>query len=225
MHRFAFLFAAGVVVILNTSDAVAYPGLVDALVAEYPSATNLATCGTCHMSFTSSSGLNSYGDDYLNAGGLADPSGAMMAIEGDDSDRDGTSNIDEILTDAGFFPGWTCETYTNALNAPGDLVDLVDPIDPGCTGVTTTSTSTVTTQTSTTTSTTLSDVRCAQPVSSGPTPVSTDCLYILQASVGLQTCSPTCICSPNGDETIAATDALICLNVSVGVEIPLNCPC
>lgn len=227
MRSVCFLLAGGALVFLAVGNVHAYPGLDDAFLVEYPSGTNLRTCGTCHEGFTSLvGGVNPYGaaiaaEMSAGSGHVA----AFHAVEQDDSDGDGTSNIDEILTDAGFFPGWTCETYIGALNAPVDLVDLVDPIDPGCTGVTTTSTSTVTTETSTTTSTTLSDVQCAQPVSSGPTPVSTDCLYILQASVGLQTCSPACICSPSGDDTIAATDALICLNVSVGVEIPLNCPC
>jgi len=228
MRRVAFLLAAATLMCLSAGNLSAYFPLGGALVAEYPTATNLDTCGTCHTSFTSALGLNPYGEAFLAADGLADPASAFVAIEESDSDGDGTSNGAEILTGAGFFPGWTCETYIDALNAPVDLVDFVDPIDPGCTGVTTTSTTTVTTATSTTTlttSTTLSDVRCAQPVSSGPTPVSTDCLYILQASIGLQTCSPACICSPNGDDTIAATDALICLSVSVGVEVPLNCPC
>lgn len=228
MRRVTILLAAAAFVCFAAGDVGAWLGLDAAVVVEYPSATNLESCGTCHTSFTSAPGLNPYGAAFLAAGGFADPASAFLAIEGFDSDGDGTSNGAEILTDAGFFPGWTCETYMDALNAPVELVDLVDPIDPGCTGVTTTSTTTVTTATSTTTlttSTTLSDVRCAQPVSSGPTPVSTDCLYILQASVGLQICSPTCICSPNGDDTIAATDALICLNVSVGMDMPLNCPC
>ena len=227
MRSIPFLLGAAALVFLAAGNVNAYPGLDDAFLVEYPSAGNLRSCGTCHEGFTSLvGGVNPYGAAIAaEMGAGSGHVAAFHAVEQDDSDGDGTSNIDEILTDAGFFPGWTCETYTSALNAPVDLVDLVDPIDPGCTGVTTTSTTTVTTQTSTTTSTTLSDVQCAQPVSSGPTPVSTDCLYILQASVGLQACSPACICSPNGDETIAATDALICLNVSVGVEIPLNCPC
>jgi hypothetical protein len=236
MRTLPFLFAAGAIVVLFASDAGAYPGLTDAFLMEYPSATNLLTCGTCHTGFASSDGpVNPYGAAIaaeMNAG-----SGhleAFHAVEQDDSDGDGTSNIDEILTDAGFFPGWTCETYTSALSAPLDLADFVDPVDPGCSGATTTTvttqttTTTVTTQTSTTTSstsTTLSDVKCAQPVSSGPIPVSTDCLYILQASVGLQTCAPACVCSPSGDDTIAATDALMCLNASIGIEVLLDCPC
>jgi hypothetical protein len=223
----SLLSITAVVVLLSAATASAYPGLTAAFSGEYPTATNLETCGTCHTGFASpDASVNPYGAAIaaeMNAG-----SGhleAFRAVEQADSDGDGTSNIDEILTDAGFFPGWTCETYLSAVTAPSDLADFVDPIDPGCTGITTT-TSVTTTSVIVTTSTTLPVVAgCAQPVSSGPAPVSTDCLYILQAAVGSQTCTPECICSPNGDDTISATDALLCLNVAVGVDLPLNCPC
>jgi hypothetical protein len=66
---------------------------------------------------------------------------------------------------------------------------------------------------------------CSQPASSGSAPVATDCLYILNASVGLQTCDPACICAPTGTLPAKATDALLCLNASVGVPVALNCPC
>lgn len=67
---------------------------------------------------------------------------------------------------------------------------------------------------------------CGQPVSAGPGPVATDCLFILQAAVGTQACDPSCICDLNatgGDPN--ATDALACLNASVGVAGLLNCDC
>jgi hypothetical protein len=66
---------------------------------------------------------------------------------------------------------------------------------------------------------------CSQPVSNGATPVATDCLFILNAGVGLQTCSPDCICAPTGALPPKATDALLCLNASVGASVTLNCPC
>lgn len=66
---------------------------------------------------------------------------------------------------------------------------------------------------------------CGQPASNGPNPVATDCLFILQAGVGAQTCNPVCVCDLNGSGgNPNATDALICLNVSVGVPGLLNCP-
>ncbi len=74
-----------------------------------------------------------------------------------------------------------------------------------------------------TTTTTLGVERCSQPVSMGARPTATDCLFILKAAVGLQSCG--CICDPSGDGSKTATDALICLNVAVGVDLPLMCPC
>jgi hypothetical protein len=67
---------------------------------------------------------------------------------------------------------------------------------------------------------------CAQPVSSGPNPVATDCLFILRAAVGLLTCDPLCICDPNASGgNPNATDSLVCLNAAVGVPDLLNCDC
>ncbi len=67
---------------------------------------------------------------------------------------------------------------------------------------------------------------CSQPVSSGPNPVATDCLYILRTAVGLLTCTPTCICDLNDSGgNPNATDSLSCLNAAVGVPNLLNCDC
>jgi len=66
---------------------------------------------------------------------------------------------------------------------------------------------------------------CAQPVTDGSRPGSTDCLYILKAVVGTETCSPTCICTPTGGQIPRASDALICLAAAVGQAVQLSCPC
>jgi hypothetical protein len=69
-------------------------------------------------------------------------------------------------------------------------------------------------------------VPCAQPLSSGPVPIASDCLFILNAAVGLQTCSPECTCAPSGQLPPSATDASICLSAAVGTSgVSLNCPC
>jgi hypothetical protein len=67
--------------------------------------------------------------------------------------------------------------------------------------------------------------RCSQPVSNGPTPTASDCLFILNSSVGALTCDFECICAPKGSTPIAATDALVCLQKATGIDVPLNCPC
>ena len=213
------------------SGARAFPGFDESVTTKYPTATNLQTCGTCHNDFSpGSTSLNPFGQDVAVVLSGFDIDQALSDVENLDSDGDGTDNIGEIETDAGFFPGWTCETYTNAVDGPGNLVDLVDPVDPSCDGTTTT-TVTSTTVTSTSTSTTVTSTtlpgeqQCSQPLSDGATPVATDCLYILNAAVSLVTCSPQCICAPTGTLPVKATDALLCLNVSVGINLPLNCPC
>lgn len=235
MLRFTSLMAVVAGLLLQAAVAGAFPSLTDSVIAQYPAATNLETCGTCHTSFTSAPGLNPYGAAFNTAGGLADPAAAFAAIEGDDSDGDGTSNIDEIDTDAGFHPGWTCESYTSAENGPVDLADFVDPVDPGCDGGTTTTTNTSTTtitstttvtvtSTSTTTTTVPSgEASCSDPVAPFDGPVATDCLFILQAAVGSETCEE-CLCDAAGSNGINATDALLCLKVAVGESLPLECP-
>ncbi len=84
---------------------------------------------------------------------------------------------------------------------------------------------TTTTTTSTSTTTTMPVPPCAQPLTSGPSPTATDCLFILKTAVGLTSCSPACICAPKGTLPPTATDALFCLKRAVGSPIALNCPC
>lgn len=234
MLRFTSLMAVAAGLLLQASVAGAFFGLDAAVVDKYPAATNLESCGTCHTSFTAPGALNPYGQAFSGAFS-GDPATAFEAIEALDSDGDGTSNIDEINTDSGFHPGWTCESYTSAENGPVDLADFVDPVDPGCGGGTTTTTNTSTTtitstttvtvtSTSTTTSTLPSgEASCADPVAPFTGPVATDCLFILNAAVGAETCDE-CLCDAVGSNGINATDALLCLKVAVGEPLTLDCP-
>jgi hypothetical protein len=66
---------------------------------------------------------------------------------------------------------------------------------------------------------------CSQPRTDGPSPTATDCLTILRAAVGLETCDPECICAPNGSLPVVATSALVCLKKAVGLDVELACPC
>ena len=66
---------------------------------------------------------------------------------------------------------------------------------------------------------------CGQPQSAGAEPSSTDCLFILQASIELTTCDPSCICDVVGSDGVAASDALVCLQSVVGNGFPFDCPC
>lgn len=66
---------------------------------------------------------------------------------------------------------------------------------------------------------------CAQPVTTGPSPTATDCLFILNVAVGLGECADPCVCAPKGSLPPSATDALLCLQTAVGQSVPLDCPC
>jgi hypothetical protein len=66
---------------------------------------------------------------------------------------------------------------------------------------------------------------CAQPVSAGPAPVASDCLYILNVAVGAATCDQACACAPKGALPTTASDALVCLSVAVAGSGSLACPC
>lgn len=65
---------------------------------------------------------------------------------------------------------------------------------------------------------------CSQPLTQGSGPTASDCLFVLQAAVDSKTCDPACMCDANGDSTIAASDALICLKNAVG-QAALSCSC
>jgi len=67
---------------------------------------------------------------------------------------------------------------------------------------------------------------CGQPVSTGPSPTASDCLFILQVAVGTEACTPeACVCDPSGDANTTASDALMCLAKAVGQPVTLTCPC
>ena len=71
------------------------------------SGTRLDACGTCHLPAIPQ--LNSYGIDMKTKyDQLSDWTMAMQAIEPDDSDQDGASNIVEILNRT--FPGDASDT-------------------------------------------------------------------------------------------------------------------
>lgn len=63
---------------------------------------------------------------------------------------------------------------------------------------------------------------CGQPLSVDA-PTARDALYVLQASVETVSCN-RCICDLNNSGSVTATDALLDLNIAVGIPIPENCP-
>ena len=111
--------------IATAAPALATSGYRDAFAARYPSSGTQAKagCNTCHGG--SSGNLNAYGRDLRqsNAGNRAQ---RLAAIEGDDSDKEGHSNLIEI--NAGAQPGWCavagCDN--NGRTPPAALA----PLDP-----------------------------------------------------------------------------------------------
>ncbi len=76
-----------------------------------------------------------------------------------------------------------------------------------------------------TTTTTMPPIECLRPLSDGPTPTATDCLFILRVAVGLDECFPACACAPTGSLPTKASDALQCLATAVGTISDILCPC
>jgi len=66
---------------------------------------------------------------------------------------------------------------------------------------------------------------CSQPVSNGTRPVASDCLFILRSAVGQFPCPSLCVCDTNGNASVQASDALICLKNAVGQDVELECGC
>ena len=66
---------------------------------------------------------------------------------------------------------------------------------------------------------------CSQPVSSGTTPNTSDCSFVLRAAVGTKTCA-LCVCDVNSSSSLTTVDALICLKKAVGQSVTIDCvPC
>ncbi len=63
---------------------------------------------------------------------------------------------------------------------------------------------------------------CGVPSSHGEIPVATDALFTIRAAVYLSDC-PICECDVNADGRITASDGLIILSKSVGLDVGLNC--
>jgi len=120
------LLAAILAMLFVTSNAEAKRSWLESFYDLYgTSGTRLDNCGLCHVDFRQNSELNDYGLAFKAAGGTSDPTGAFIAIEGNDPDKDTVSSVDEI--DQLFLPGWNCKTVEAAANAPSYVTDFVDP--------------------------------------------------------------------------------------------------
>jgi hypothetical protein len=125
-------------------------------------------------------------------------------------------------------PGTTTTTATSPTSTLTTTTTIPDSTTTSTVPVTTTLSVTTTSTSiaeSTTTTTVVGHPLCAQPISDGDAPHATDCLFLLNAAVGLTSCVPECVCAPKGVLPVSATDALICLAAAVGSDVDLHCPC
>ena len=125
LSRLSLLAAVAVASMLSSPQvSSAERGWFTTAVSIYPNAERLS-CGLCHNKYDGFASRNPYGLDFASASGNV--SQKLMAIEGIDSDGDGTPNGLELMTGAGFMPGFTCDTLQDLRNAPADIADFVDP--------------------------------------------------------------------------------------------------
>src|SRR5690349_4963137 len=64
---------------------------------------------------------------------------------------------------------------------------------------------------------------CGIPHTFGAKPKSSDCLFILRAGVQSEECL-ACTCDTNGNGSVAASDAQLCLRGAVGQIVQFQCP-
>lgn len=137
-RRLAGAVLVGAAALVAVSPAHARDRFLDAFNTLYGTAgTRLDTCGVCHNDFGGRGPGNPYYTDFLAGldGGLNETQ-ALQAIEGDDSDGDGTINRNTVTVDGEidilFMPGWNCDNLGAAIDEPLDLANYVDPSNPGC---------------------------------------------------------------------------------------------
>lgn len=121
-------------VLLLPGAALARPNYFDAFTSFYgisPGDPNYA-CGNCHLKWEGTGARNPYGTAVEQQLYLAKPViDAIRDIETLDTDLDGFSNVDEIVT-YGTLPGFSCDNYTIALNTPPFFQSMITPLVPTC---------------------------------------------------------------------------------------------
>jgi hypothetical protein len=120
-------------VLLAVSTAAAAPRYLTTFNIRMGTAnTQLDTCGTCHVHFNDdSAGLNPFGLAFEAVPNHeTTPIDALLSLQELDPDQDRIASGNEIA--ALFMPGWSCENFRTARNAPADLASYVDPSNPGC---------------------------------------------------------------------------------------------
>lgn len=107
---------------IRTAFFDTYPSADGSVLNTLPS--NASHCGMCHYDFNGGGPRNGYGQrvEALRASGSSSEA-AFLAIEGEDSDNDGSTNLVEILDTANFsntptFPGLASGDLASIVNIP-----------------------------------------------------------------------------------------------------------
>ncbi len=126
--------AALATVLLGAGASDARPVFFENFKSHYaiPDGGNLDACGVCHIKWTGTGARNPYGQSveqqlYLgkNIIPALDDAGPM------DPDGDGYSSVDEIVTYM-TLPGYNCENFVDAQNAPTGYDEYITPLVPTC---------------------------------------------------------------------------------------------
>jgi hypothetical protein len=119
---------------LGVPGANARPTYFATFTSQYgiTSGDRLYACGVCHYKWTGTGGRNAFGqavEQQLYLGKSISQS--LHDIEGDDTDGDGFTNVDEILTYM-TLPGYSCSTFFQAEGAPLNVHTFVTPMVASC---------------------------------------------------------------------------------------------
>ncbi len=128
----AALLAAAVLVSAEALEA--RPTYFNTLTATYgiSPGDNLDACGVCHFRWTGTGPRNLYGsavEQELYAGKSV--SRALEDVEAADSDGDGFSNLQEIVSFM-TLPGYSCDNFHEAIGAPADYHSYITPMVSSC---------------------------------------------------------------------------------------------
>jgi hypothetical protein len=131
--RAAWLLAAALSV-LSASPAAARPNYFSTFTGIYGlvPGDDLYSCGVCHRTWTGTGARNPFGiavEQQLYIGKTITDS--ILAVEPDDTDGDGFTNVDEITVHQ-TLPGYSCDNYTLVINPPPTFQSMIEPGVPSC---------------------------------------------------------------------------------------------
>ena len=132
--RARLLMIVGVIGLLGARDAFARPTYFQVFTGRYGLTSDDRTyaCGNCHFLWTGTGARNPFGtavEQQLYLGKSINQ--ALADIESQDTDGDGFTNYDEIVTYK-TLPGYSCDNFTDAIDAPSNYDTFITPMVASC---------------------------------------------------------------------------------------------